>query len=242
MSRVILLVLMTGLLVGCVAQPSAVPTVTPQVLRVEISSSLDWLRPEMAECVQQSSVLSLSVKTNTLLEQSLNQADVLLHWSDQPVTEGFTFELGEERLAVIVHPDNPLEAMDLSMVKDMYYGQVTVWPGTDAAVGGAIQPWVLPEDSEAQGLFERVAISNSQIIRTAKIAPTPAAMLEMVASDPQAIGFLPSRWLDSSVRSIELSASWVDNLIMPILAVTAAEPTGLTRDWLLCIQERINPQ
>lgn len=242
MSRILLFMLITGLLAGCAVQQTSVPAITPQVLRVEISSTLEWLRPEMAECVQPSPGLRLSVQTIALPEQSLNQADLLLRWSDQPVTDGFAFELGEESLAIIVHRDNPLEAMDLSMVKDMYYGQVTIWPGTDNATRDAIHQWVLPADSEAQGLFERVVISNSQVIRTAKIAPTPAAMLEAVMDDPQAIGFLPTRWLDSSVRSIELSNSPVDKLIMPILAVTAAEPTGLTRDWLLCVQERINQQ
>jgi len=242
MSKLWLLGLIAGLLTGCGAQPSVIPVATSQPVRIVISSVLDWLRPEMAECVQQSPGLSLSVQTIALPEQSLDKADILLRWSDQPVTEGFAFELGEEKLAVIVHPENPLKTMDLSMVKDMYYGQVTVWPGVDDTAGAAVQPWVFPDDSEAQGLFARVLISNSQIVRTAKIAPTPPAMLEAVANDPRAIGYVPARWLDSSVRSIEFSDTPADDFFMPILAVTSSEPTGLTRDWLLCVQERINLQ
>lgn len=231
--------LIFGLLTGCAPQPTAAPAATPKILQVETTSGLDWLRTEMAECVQQSQGLSLSVQTIALPEQSLNKADFLIRWSDQPVAEGLAFELGQEKLAVIVHPDNPLETIDLSMVKDIYYGQVTEWPGIDTTPGESIHPWVFPADSEAQALFEQVVISNTQIIRTAKIAPSPAAMLEAVGDDPQSIGILPARWLDETVKPIEIIGYTKDNLTMPILAITSIEPTGLTRDWLLCVQDRV---
>ena len=67
------------------------------------------------------------------------------------------------------------------------------------------------------------------------------AMLEAVANDPQAIGFLPTRWLNQSVKPIEILDFQNNDLLLPILAVTKSEPTGLTRDWLLCLQEQINP-
>ena len=241
MSKFILLALIAGMLTGCATPQAVEPAATPQVLRVEVSSTLDWLRTDMAECTQQVAGLGLLVDTVPVPNQVLANADVNLRWSNQTTAGGFIFELGEDMLTLIVHPDNPVEALELSVVKDMYYGQVTIWPGGDDAAGAAVQPWVFPDDSEAQGLFERVLVSNNQIIRTAKIAPTPEAMLEAVANDPQAIGFLPTRWLNPSVKPIEILDFQNNDLLLPILAVTKSEPTGLTRDWLLCLQEQINP-
>src|SRR3990172_9766449 len=241
MSKLLLLAIIAGLLTGCVSPQAVDPVATPQVIRVEVSSALDWLRPGMAECALQAAGLRLLVDTVPFPRQGLTDTDINLRWSNQTVSDGFAFELGEDMLTLIVHPDNPVEALELSVVKDIYYGQITAWPGGDDAAGAAVQPWVFPDDSEAQGLFERVLVSNNQIIRTAKIAPTPEAMLEAVANDPQAIGFLPTRWLNPSVKPIEILDFQNNDLLLPILAVTKSEPTGLTRDWLLCLQQQINP-
>jgi len=241
MSRILLLAALIGLLTGCSPIPEVTPVATPQLLRIEISSGLDWLRPEMAECVQHTPGLSLSVMTTGVPEQSLNEADLLLRWSDQAVTDGFAFVLGEDSLAIIVHPDNSIEILDLSAIKDIYSGQMTAWPGASNSTVPVVQPWVFPTDDELQDFFETRLLADGRIVQTAKIAPTPAALLEAVAKDPQAIGFLPARWLDPSVKTIEILDFPLKDLNMPILAVTAVEPTGPMRDWLLCVQERINP-
>ncbi len=128
-----------------------------------------------------------------------------------------------------------------AMIKDMYTGQISNWPAANGEPALTVHPWVLPAQDETQAFFETTLLGGDQIVKTAMIAPSPAAMLEAIAEDPQAIGFLPMRTLDSSVKSIEILNFSPRDLIMPILAVTKSEPAGLVRDWLLCVQERINP-
>jgi len=241
MSKLLLLAIIAGLLTGCVSPQAVDPVATPQVIRVEVSSALDWLRPGMAECALQAAGLSLLVDTVPFPRQGLTDTDINLRWSNQTVSDGFAFELGEDMLALIVHPDNPIEAIEANLIKDLYAGQKTVWSDTGDTPGAAVQPWVFPAEDETQKLFETGLLANGQIVQTAKIAPTPAAMLEAVAKDPQAIGFLPTRWLNPSVKPIEILDFQNNDLLLPILAVTKSEPTGLTRDWLLCLQEQINP-
>jgi len=241
MSKFILLALIAGMLTGCATPQAVEPAATPQVLRVEVSSTLDWLRTDMAECTQQVAGLGLVVDTVSVPNQVLANADVNLRWSNQTTAGGFIFELGEDMLTLIVHPDNPVEAIEANLIKDLYAGQKTVWSDTGDTPGAAVQPWVFPAEDETQKLFETGLLANGQIVQTAKIAPTPAAMLEAVAKDPQAIGFLPTRWLNQSVKPIEILDFQNNDLLLPILAVTKFEPAGSTRDWLLCLQEQINP-
>ena len=91
-----------------------------------------------------------------------------------------------------------------AMIKDMYTGQISNWPAANGEPALTVHPWVLPAQDETQAFFETTLLGGDQIVKTAMIAPSPAAMLEAIAEDPQAIGFLPMRTLDSSVKSIEI--------------------------------------
>jgi hypothetical protein len=59
-----------------------------------------------------------------------------------------------------------------------------------------------------------------------------------VAADPNAIGFLPAHWLDSSVRAVTIDG--LSSAAQPILALTTSTPKGTTRSWLLCLQSTIH--
>jgi hypothetical protein len=69
------------------------------------------------------------------------------------------------------------------------------------------------------------------------LAPSPIAMLQAIREDPQAIGFIPRRALDSSVKTLEIPDVPLEILTHPILVLTPAEPTGALKSILLCLQE-----
>jgi hypothetical protein len=66
-------------------------------------------------------------------------------------------------------------------------------------------------------------------------------MRAAVAADPGAIGFIPSRWLDSTVRSLTITNLDPATLSFPVLALTPTAPTGAQRTWLACLQKILNP-
>ena len=241
MSRVFILALVAGLITGCTIQPSADPAPTPMAVRVEITSSLEWLRPDMAECAQQTPGLTLSVRFNEVEAQSLEDSDVLLRWSNLAPASASPFEIGKDSLAVIVNPDNPVDTLDASQLKDFYTGQAAVWTDPEGTPLGSVQTWVYPAGEDTQILLTTTLLADSPIATTARIAPNPAAMLEAVAADPLAIGFVPARWLGSTVRRIAMTGIASDQWTLPILAVTRSAPSGITRDWLLCVQDQIEP-
>ena len=241
MSKIFILALAAGLITGCAIQPSVDPAPTPLTLRIGITSSLEWLRPDMAECAQQIPGLTLSVRFNQVEAQSLEDSDVLLRWSSLAPASAAPFEIGKDSLAVIVNPDNPVDTLDAARLKDFYSGQAAVWTDPEGASLGVVQTWVYPAGEDTQILLTTTLLADSPITTTARIAPNPAAMLEAVVADPLAIGFLPARWLDSTVRQVRITGYAGDQWALPILAVTRSEPSGITRDWLLCVQDQIEP-
>lgn len=240
MSRLLTGLIIAGFLTGCQVQ-NETTSLPAEPLTVQITPALEWLKPAMANCANQIPYLSLTVQSASQPDQSLDDANVLIRWSDSPAEEGQTFKLGEDRLVIIVHPANSLKEMDRSQLSAVYSGSVVDWLGLSEGSTGTIQPWTYPIGDDAEMLFAAKAIPYDEIIATTRIASDPQAMLDGISSDPLSIGMSPARWLNSSVKSIQISGYTSSDWTLPILAVTKEEPSGPVRDWLLCVQDNIQP-
>ena len=79
------------------------------------------------------------------------------------------------------------------------------------------------------------------------LATDSVAMLEAVAGDPNAIGYLPVSVLSSGdpelvskIKTIQLEQALEEDLLQPVIALTQNEPGGLMRELLVCVQN-LNP-
>lgn len=240
MSRILLGLILIGLLGGCQSKTAVSPP-SPTPLVIEIAPALDWLRPEMADCASQTPTLSMTVQSASQQDQSLENADILLRWSESIAANGKTLKIGEDYLAVIIHPDNPLQQMDEIQLAAVYSGAISDWETLPGSLSGEIHRWVYPPNDDSQILFDSKVLAEDEIVLTAMIAPSPEGMLDAVREDPHAIGFIPARWLEPSVKPVPIYGYAKSDLTMPILAVTDGEPSGFIRDWLLCVQDTIQP-
>ena len=75
------------------------------------------------------------------------------------------------------------------------------------------------------------------------LAPDSLAMLEAVAGDPNAIGYLPVSILSSGdpelvskIKTIQLDKALEENLLQPVIVLTQNEPGVLMRELLVCVQ------
>jgi hypothetical protein len=71
-------------------------------------------------------------------------------------------------------------------------------------------------------------------------------MLEAVAGDENSIGYLPASFITSAdpslagkVKRVQLGETLAESLTQPVIAVTASEPEGLTRQLVICLQEAV---
>jgi len=98
--------------------------------------------------------------------------------------------------------------------------------------------WSYLQGNEIRQFFED-ALSPVDLLSSAHLAPDPNAMRQAVAADPSAIGYLPGRWVDSSVRPLSIAGSPAPSYASPSWAATQATPHGAQKEWLLCLQRSI---
>jgi hypothetical protein len=75
----------------------------------------------------------------------------------------------------------------------------------------------------------------------ALLIPGGAQMIESVAGDPAAFGFVPAHFLNETIKEVGLSGVEPAALQYPILSISASEPAGKTRAWLLCLRQVLTP-
>lgn len=114
--------------------------------------------------------------------------------------------IGQDGIAVIVHPDNALTALTTAQLRDIYQGWVTDW----RELGGRAGRIVVVSREAGSGTraeFNSLVMGNRRTTTTAQIAPTSAAMVESVARQPRSIGYVSMSYLDTSVRALALDGA-----------------------------------
>jgi hypothetical protein len=222
--------------------PISTPAPSPVLWNVHYTSTLSWLGAHFHSCTAEQADTSIVVFEQPAQAITPNEVDFAMRWGSPADISGYAAVIGYDEMVVIVHPDNPVAALSQEDLIDIYYGSIRFWSQYNpagAAVTGRIRLWTYPTGSDIQDIFAAITGSDIQGDAVLYLAPDPAAMLEAVAADPAAIGYIPERWLDESVRSVELTGAEVQSLSHPILAFSRGEPQGEQRAWLLCLEERI---
>ncbi|MDP3721586.1 MAG: undecaprenyl-diphosphatase UppP [Anaerolineaceae bacterium] len=230
-------------------------TLDQNPLTVAYTASLEWLTPAMATCAQ--TIGSFSIITHNLpVEQLEVSADAIhLRWGAPDNLTSYAAILGTDRLALIVNPANPLTTLTTELTQKIAGAGFSNWGEIAATCPECFSSALdenltaqapalnfYPGQEEPQALFVKAVMSGQPVAgASGLLVPGGKQMLEIVASDPAAFGFVPSRFLSASLKEVSLSGVDPAMLQMPLLAISSAEPTGKTRDWLLCLQKVLNP-
>jgi phosphate transport system substrate-binding protein len=169
------------------------------------------------------------VAPNVTLRPTADLASDLVFAAD-PTTAPFVTPIGSLTLRVVVHPTNPLTALTTAQVRALFTGQAD-W----ASVSGpqsALGPVSREPASAAVQQFNTRVLLGAAPSPTTLVAPSWEAMRAAVAQDAGALGYLPARWVDGSVRPLALGV----DLRVLIVAAAPAEPTGVARDLLVWLQ------
>jgi len=227
---------------GSTPTPSRLPRLVSQPFYEPVL--VDWA---VAYRETLSSPLPFDLDTRTRAEGldrvEQGEADLLVT-SGEPPAGWFATPLGRMGLAVVVHPDNPVRDLSLDELRDLFTGLSDSWED----VGGrqlAVQP-VLPLPGEPIGVtFALQVLGDANPWPGALLAPTAAAMTQLVAEDHAAIGILPSAALSETLRAVRIEgilpgqstiASGTYPLTLSLLATAPSEPVSPLRDFLVWIQ------
>ena len=122
-------------------------------------------------------------------------ADMSPSWKATPIAR--------DGIAVIVHPDNPIQGLGLLQLQDLFNGRAYTWESVGApAAHGVVQPVSREEGSGTRAAFEALAMDGQHVTPRAVVATSSQAVVDYVASHRQAIGYVSIGYLSSAVKAL----------------------------------------
>ena len=227
-------------LTGCAPAQTPTPPPTPALTRVaasDLSGPLLFALNREYAAVNPGVVVAPAVLPASLLAEALaeGEADLALMIDTDPALPAWP--LGYVTLAVVAHPDNPLEALDALQTAGLFGGEISDWAQAGGA-SGPVQVVVRATGSDGGLAFQRLALGGTEPTVNALAAPNWEAMRTLVGEEPGALGYLPRHEVDATVKELETPL----DLRLLIVAAALAEPTGPARDFLAWAQSSAGQQ
>lgn len=114
--------------------------------------------------------------------------------------------IGQDGIAVIVHPDSDITALTTTQLRDIYQGWTSNW----SDLGGRKSDIIVISREEGSGTraeFESLIMGNRHTTSNAQIAPSSAAIVQSVARQPDSIGYVSMSYLNESVRALTIDGA-----------------------------------
>ncbi|MHB0877645.1 MAG: substrate-binding domain-containing protein [Anaerolineae bacterium] len=190
-------------LAGCGAAPTVAPTATP--VYVVASSELS----AVADAAESLTADPVSVSTDSyrgcLEKVSGGFAEAAVIWGPEPpASELYITELvGADGLAVVVHPSNqvgPLVAEDLRAI---FSGEVNDWWHYGQSMGEVL-PVVREPGSGTRLTFTELVMGEANPSSGSLVAASDGDVLDYVAANPAAIGYVAACTLREGVRALRV--------------------------------------
>ncbi len=148
--------------------------------------------------------------------------------------------IAKDGLAVIVNPKNPIANLTLNQVRDIYANTLTDWSqlgGTNAKIHVITRE----EGSGTRDAFVSLVMGKTEITSKAIVQDSNGAVRQLVADDPNAIGYVSLGLVNERIKALKLGGiaathENVENgtykLTRPFLFITRSEPTGAAKDFI----------
>ena len=149
--------------------------------------------------------------------------------------------IARDGIAVVVHPDVPVDGLSLDEARQIFAGEITNW----SEVGGPDENIIVvsrEEGSGTRGAFEDMVMGDEAlIVDTALLQPSNGAVKTTVSTTPLSVGYISFGYLDDSVKPLAIDGvePTVANaqsdeypVVRPLNMVTKGEPTGLAKAFL----------
>ena len=256
--RVLLLLAVALVTVGCGSEAVLVPTPTSQVstavvedLQVVASDSLTPAIQAAASAYQRDHPevqITVLPRAGPLASRALAQGDAdvaVVTWLAGDLPEDAWIQpISRDGLAVVVNSQNGLPGATMTQLQELFQGRLEDW----ATWGGLPGPPRLVSRETASGayaFFQAWVMRDARVTLNALLAPSTQAVLDFVADEPLAVGYASTAWLDGRVRAVavngvppskEAIAAGLYPMTRTHFVVTLSEPDGAARgfvQWLL---------
>jgi phosphate transport system substrate-binding protein len=152
----------------------------------------------------------------------------------------YAVTIAKDAITVIVHPKNPVQDLPLVKVSELFSGKIKNWK----ELGGHDHPIVLVTREEGSGTreaFQKLVMGEKEISLESLVQDSNGAIRQVVAGDPNAIGYISLGLVNEKIRALHISGvePSVKNierdqyrLVRPFLFVFNGEPTGEAKAFL----------
>ena len=154
--------------------------------------------------------------------------------------------VARDGLAIIVHPSNPVRGAKVAEIKQIFAGDLRNW----SLLGGADKPITVvtrEEGSGTRGAFQELVMGKTRIYSGAITQDSNGTVREIVANDPQSIGYISLGLVNERVKAVRLDgvgASFenIENkkyrLVRPFIFVTKGAPGAAAQEFINFVLSR----
>ena len=148
--------------------------------------------------------------------------------------------IARDGIAIIVHPENPINELSLVQLKDIYTGKISKWKD----VGGKSQAIVVISRDVASGTFEvfkKLVLKGGKTGEDALMLASNNAVATTVAQAPGAIGYVGLGYISPAVKALKIEGGLPSleavtdgeyKLARPLFVYTNGKPKGLAREFI----------
>jgi hypothetical protein len=196
-------------------------------------------RQLLNQCAQSQPSIALFVTEVPAENLKKNEPDLQLRLGLPNLGVDYAFQVGKEQIQFVINSKQNVLAIHTDQIRALFDGEITDWSQA-SSIKGAVHPWVYSDNNELESIMKRTVMNGKQISPSASIAADPESMLQAIAQDDNAIGFLPSSWLTNTIQVIKLDNNLDSRLTFPVLALTETNPQGPLSVFIACLQKAGN--
>jgi phosphate transport system substrate-binding protein len=152
----------------------------------------------------------------------------------------YAVTIAKDAIAIILHPQNPIQDLSLDQIREVFSGKIRNWK----ELGRPHHPIVLVTREEGSGTreaFQKFVMGKEDISLEALVQDSNGAVRQVVASNPNAIGYISLGLVNNQIKALKISGvepnlTDIENgkytLVRPFLFVFNEEPVGEAKSFL----------
>jgi phosphate transport system substrate-binding protein len=171
------------------------------------------------------------------ISTEIGQADIgMLSWPPPNLSDKVhVIPIARDAIAIILNPQNQSVALSLREIHDIFSGRLLNWQEVDGPPL-SIQVVSREDGSGTRATFETTVMEERAVTPTAIVMPSSQAVVDFVAQNPNAIGYVSFTFLDDRVYATPIEG------IPPTLETLAEGSYFLSRDLALVIPRQSKPE
>jgi phosphate transport system substrate-binding protein len=164
------------------------------------------------------------------------QVDIgLVSWPPQQLADEVEMvPVARDAIAVVLHADNRQTGLSRVELQEIFSGRLLDWRAVD---GPALPIQVVSREdgSGTRAAFESLVMDDRPVTPTAIVLPNNRAVVDFVAKNPEAIGYVSFPFVSDEVYAVPVEG------VSPTLESLSSEQYPLRRELALLLAREANP-